>query len=99
MAKKELEKIFDTVKKIPGVSKIPGLDYALNTFTAIVDFVDQSNSKKNKIKQLKERHKKDMATVHKIKMEIKNPPKDEAEKIKKDKKLKQYFDRLLGSEQ
>ena len=99
MEKKKREKIFDTVKKIPIVNKIPGLNYVLNAATTIGTAIDQFNSKKDKIKQLKEKHKKDMAIVQKIKSLTKSPVKSEAEKVEKDKKLEKYFDQLLGSEQ
>ena len=99
MAKKNLEKIVNNVKKIPGVNKIPGVDYAIGVINTIGDFVDNYNSKKDKVKKLEEQHKKDMETVRKIEIVTKDSPRNEKEKIQKDRELKQYFDELLRGEQ
>ena len=99
MAKKKLKKIFNTVKKIPGVNKIPVVGRVLSVVTAIGEIIDQVTSKKDKIKKLEEKYKKDMETVRKIEMITKDSPATKDEKIQKDERLKEYFDELLRSEQ
>ena len=99
MAKKKLKKILNTVEKIPGVNKIPIVGRVLSVLTAIGKVVDQVTSKKDKIKKLEEKHKKDMETVHKIEMITKDSPTTKEEKIQKDERLKEYFDELLRGEQ
>lgn len=84
------------IKNIPGANK---LLIALNLMEKFRDFFSSKKTKEEKIKQLEEKHKKDMETVRKIEdMITKDPPKNEEEKIKKDKELKQYFDKLLRVE-
>ena len=99
MAKKKLKKVFDTVKKIPGVNKIPVVGRALSVLTAIGEVVDQFSSKKDKIEKLEEKHKRNMETVRKIEMITKDSPATKEEKIQKDERLKEYFDELLRNEQ
>ena len=99
--KEKLEKIIvNNVKKIPVVNKIPGLgDVIGGVANKIGDIIDSYNSKKDKVKKLEEQHKKDMETVRKIEIVTKDSPRNEKEKIQKDRELKQYFDELLRGEQ
>ena len=97
MAKKKLEKILDKVKKIPGVNKIPGLNTVFGILTAAEELIDQFNSKKDKIKKIKEKYKERRKIAGKIETLTESYPKNEEEKIKKEKELRKHFDDLRGA--
>ena len=98
---KILNKVIDTSTSV--IKNMgDGVETLGNTIKKIGDTLESvfpQAAKQDKIEQLEEKHKKDMATVRKIKKITKNFPITKEEKIQKDEKLKRYFDELLGGEQ
>ena len=93
MAKKKLEEIVNSVKEIPVVNKIPGVNQGLDVLAKVGKYVDQFNVKRDKIKELQEQLKKEKEIAHKIEMITKNSSMTEEQK---DRELKKHFDIIFG---
>ena len=93
LTEKKSEEILNEAKKIPVLKQLIA---GLNLIRKIMGLLGSKKAKEEKIKQMEEKHKKSMKVARKIETLTKNYPKNEDEKIKKDKKLREYFDSLPG---